>query len=66
MFVISTLRITGLRYTYGFATLSAAYLCLEDHLVALDLKGFNFNCSLTWLTPPSESLGYTTYMGVQL
>ena len=40
MFVSSTYRITGLHYTYGSATLSAAYvgyLYVENHRVTLQL-----------------------------
>ena len=40
MLVGSTYRITGLQYTYGCATLSAAcvgYLYLENHWVILQL-----------------------------
>ena len=40
MFVCSTYRITGLDYTYGCATLSAAYvgyLYLENHWVTPQL-----------------------------
>ena len=58
-----------LQYTYGCATLNVAYLCLlqlEDHCVALHLWVSNRKCTLTWFLPSTESVGETTYMGVQL
>ena len=67
LFARSTNRITQFKYTYGTATSSGDSLgkfYLEDHWVVLDLWVSNYKCSLTWLPPPTESLGYTTYMSV--
>ena len=67
MFVSSTYRITGLHYTYGSATLSAAYvgyLHLLNHWVTQHIWVSNLKGSLCWLALPTESLGYTTLMGV--
>ena len=69
MIVRSTYRITWLHCTYRCATLGGDYLCklyLKDHWLALDVWVANLTSSLTWLPPPTESLGYTTCMGVQL
>ena len=58
-----------MHYTYGCPTLSAAYLCklyLGDQWVALNVWVSNLKCSLTWFPPSTESVGETTYMGVQL
>ena len=68
LLVTSTRTITALHYTYGCATLSAAYLCkiyLENHWVNLHLWVSNVKCSLCWLGLFSESMGYTSLMGVQ-
>ena len=67
MFVSSTYRITGLHYTYGSATLSAAYvgyLYFLNHWVTLHIWVSNLKGSLCWLALPTESLGCTTLMGV--
>ena len=67
MFVSSTYRITGLHYTYGSATLSAAYvgyLHLLNHWVTQHIWVSNLKGSLCWLALPTELLGYTTLMGV--
>ena len=65
LFARSTNRITWFQYTYGSPTLSGGSLFkfnLEDQFVVLDLWLSNDKCSLTWLPPPTESLGYTAYM----
>ena len=52
MFVSSTYRITGLHYTYGSATLSAAYvgyLYVENHRVTLQLLVRHLKQNLCWL-----------------
>ena len=52
MFVSSTYRITGLHYTYGSATLSAAYvgyLYVENHRVTLQLVVRHLKQNLCWL-----------------
>ena len=52
MFVSSTYRITGLHYTYGSATLSAAYvgyLYVENHRVTLQLLVRHLKQNLRWL-----------------
>ena len=67
VFVNSTYRITKLHYTYGYATLSAAYvdyLHLENHWVTLQLWVRHLKCSFFWLPLVSESLADTTLMGV--
>ena len=59
MLVTFTLRITVLHYTYGCATLSAAYVgyfYLQNHWVTLDRWVSNLKCSLCWLGLPLESL----------
>ena len=68
MLVSSTYRITGLRYIYGCATLSAAYVFSQSTYritgLRLHLWMRYLKCSLCFfLAPPSESLGYTTLMG---
>ena len=68
MLVTSTQRITGLHYTYGCPTLIRAYvgyLYLQNHRVTLHIWESNLKFSLCLLALPSESLGYTTLMGVQ-
>ena len=55
-------------YTYGCATLSAAYvfkLDVMNYWVTLLLWVRHLKCSLCWLALSSESLSYTTLMGVQ-
>ena len=57
----------GLQYTSGCATLNkayAGYLHLENHWVKLQLWVRHLKCSLCLLPLFSESLGYTTHMGV--
>ena len=64
-FVTSTYRITGLRYTYGCPTSSAAYvrkLYLLNKSVPLHLWMRNFKCSLRLSTLPRGSLRYVTLM----
>ena len=68
MLVLSTYRITGLHYTYGCATLSAAYVGYRYFLnqrVTPYKSLSNPKDSLCWLALPRKSLGYTTLMGVQ-
>ena len=68
MCVRSFYRITRLHYTYGCATLSAAYLCkfyLENHCVTLHIWVSNLKCSLCLLALPTEPLGYTSLICVQ-
>ena len=68
MFVTSIYRITGLKYTYRCAILSAAYLCklyLQNHWVTLHLWVSNLKFSLLLLPLPTQSLCFTTLMGVQ-
>ena len=51
----------------GCPTLSAAYagyLYIENHWVKRQLWVRHLKCSLCWLPLFSESLGYTTHMGV--
>ena len=65
MFVCSTYRITGAHYTYGSATLSAAYVGYRyflNHWVTPNIWVFNRKFSLCWFSLPTESLGYTTLM----
>ena len=67
MVVSSTFSMTGLRYTYGCATVNAAYVCnlyLQNHWVMLHLWVSNLKCSLSLLALPTESLGYTILIGV--
>ena len=69
MLVRFTYRNSQLQHTNGCATLVLAYLCmlqLEDHLVAVHLWVCTRKCSLCWLPPPTESLEYHTYIGVQI
>ena len=67
MFVSSTYKITGLYYTYGSVTWSAAYvgnLYFQNHWVTPNVWVPNLKFS-SWLPLFSETLGYTTHMGVQ-
>ena len=66
MFVSSSCRITEFHYTYGCATLSAAFICmflLQNHRVTLHLWVSNLKCSLCLFALATESLGYTSVMG---
>ena len=68
MFVSFTHRITALRYIYGCATLSLAYvckLCLKNHGVTLKLWLPILRCRLCFLAQPTETLAYTRLMCVQ-
>jgi len=68
MFTGSTYRIPLLNWSYGCATLSRAYVgyvYLQNHWVTLDIWLFNLKCSLCWLLLPSESLSYTSLIGMQ-
>ena len=68
MLVSSTFSMTGLRYTYGCATVSAAYvrnLYVQNLWVTLHSWVSNLKCSLCLLALSMESLCYTTLMGVQ-
>ena len=52
MFVSSPYRITGLHYTYGYATFSGAYFCklyIQTHLMTLHLWVCHLKCSLIFL-----------------
>ena len=69
IFVMHTYTITGFHYTFGCATLSAAYLCnfyLENHCVTLHLWVSNFMCRLCLLVLRTELLCYTSFMGEPL
>ena len=69
IFLSSTYRITTLHYTYGCATLSAAYLSkfyIENDCVTLHLWVAIFMCRLCLLVLPGESLCYTARMGALL
>ena len=64
--VTSTLKITGLHYSYGCATLSAAYvgyLQFQNHLLTPHLWVYNVKLSLLLLASITETLGCTTLMG---
>jgi len=66
--ISSTDRLTALHYSYGCATLGAAYLCylhVQNHWVTLDIRVSNGKCRLCWLVEPSKSLNYTLLMGIQ-
>ena len=66
MLVSSTFSMTGLRYTYGCATVSAAYVCnpyLQNHWVTLHSWVSNLKCSLCLLALPTESLANTILIG---
>jgi len=65
--VTSTYRITGLHYTYGCPTLSAAYvgwLYLQNQWFTLDLWVSSLKCSLRLLGLLTGSLSYNTLLGV--
>ena len=64
--VTSILKITGLHYSYGCATLSAAYvgyLQFQNHLLTPHLWVYNVKLSLLLLASITETLGCTTLMG---
>ena len=66
--VTSILKITGLHYSYGCATLSAAYvgyLQFQNHLLTPHLWVYNVKLSLLLLASITETLGCTTFTGVQ-
>ena len=66
MFVSSTFSMTGLRCTYGCATVSAAYVCnlyVQKHWVTLHSWVSNLKCSLCLLALPTESLANTILIG---
>ena len=67
IFVRYTYTITGFHYSFGCATLSAAYLCkfyLENHCVTLHLRFLI--CRLRLLILRTEFLCYTTFMDTPL
>ena len=68
MLVTSSFRITGLYFTYGCPALNAAYdgkHYIQNHWSKLQVWVSNLTWSLCLLAVPSESLGYTTLIGVQ-
>ena len=67
MFVSSMYGISELHYTFVNAILSAEYvgnLHFQNHGVTPHIWVSNLKGSLNWLALPTESLGYTTLMGV--
>ena len=65
--VTTTYRITGLHYIYECSSSGAAYICkiyLENHRVTLHLWVSNLVNSQCLLTVPTQSLYYTSLMGV--
>ena len=68
MLVFSFYRITGLHYTYGCATLGAAYVgyfFLQNHRALLYLWVSSLKCSLLLLGLVTESLDHTRLIGAQ-
>ena len=66
MLVTSSQRITGLRFSYGCAALSRAYvgqLYLRIHWVSLHLRISSLKCSLQLLGLLEELLEYTRLLG---
>ena len=67
--VSSSCRIRGLQHPYERDTISAADACrlyLQSQARILQLEVINLKCSLCLLGVSSESLAYTTFIGVPL
>ena len=68
MLVTSFFKITGFHLFFGCTALCTAYVgypYLDNYWITLNLWVSNLNLSLCSLVLPTETVGYTTLIGVQ-